>query len=296
MHGVQESFMRAAPQPALTSTYHPCNQVAGILRAHVAAALALLHSDRPGASGIHTARQELKRARAALRLLRESIDREEFRQEDATLQQAAQQLNDVRDCEVVLRVFLRLRAALQDEPRRPRLEPLHKLLLQQRRSASALREPLEAAGTLLTQARERARDWSVENDLDLLARAMQRTYSKGRGGYRAVCEAATDEHLHAWRRQVKYSAYQLEALGSLAPDRVKKRLRRSAKLARLLGRDRDLSLLHQAIPDAHLDAASRLRLERAITSRRTELQRRALQLGRRLYRTKARKFRPLTLN
>ena len=77
--------MHAEPELTLTSTYHPCNQVAGILRGHLAAALKLLNATKPSGASIHAARQELKRARAMLRLLRESVDAEQFRLEDATL-------------------------------------------------------------------------------------------------------------------------------------------------------------------------------------------------------------------
>jgi CHAD domain-containing protein len=287
-----ESVMRAEAELTLTSTYHPCNQVAGCLRGHVAGALRFLSSSKPSGYRIHAARQELKRARAMLRLLRESIDPEDFRQEDARLRHAAQQLNDVRDSEVMHRTFCRLRDALKDGRRSPNLEPLRRLLLKERRDAAsnALREPLESARTLLGQAEERARDWFVVNDLDLLTRAMQRTYRKGRACYRAASESRTDEYLHAWRRQVKYSAYQLEALGSLAPGRMRKRLSRSAKVAKVLGRDHDLALLQKRIADAELTAASSLRLADAIRRERANLQRRALHLGQRLYRAKPRKF------
>lgn len=287
--------MRTDPQPALTSTYHACNQVAQILREHVAAALTLLGSPRPGGARIHAARQELKRARAALRLLRESVDSQLFREEDTLLRDAAHQLNDVRDCEVVLRVLSRLQAAFKDGTPGPDLTPLRARLLQERRAAttSALREPLATAKKLLMAAKEHTRDWPVENDLDLLTAAMRRTYRQGRACYHAACESPTDEHLHAWRRQVKYSAYQLEALGSLAPRRMKKRLRRSAKLAKVLGRDHDLLLLQQRIAAVHLDASSKSRVSGAIRKERKALQRRALQLGKRLYRARPRRFQPL---
>jgi CHAD domain-containing protein len=287
--------MHAEPELELTSTYHPCNQVAAILRGHVAAALTLLGSSKPSAAKIHAARQELKRARATLRLLRASIDPEDFRQEDATVRQAAHLLNDVRDSEVVLRVFVRLRNALKDEPRPLKLEPLRQLLVQQRRRAASntLREPLAAAKALLVQAKERTRNWSVDNDLDLLTKAIQRTYRQGRERYRAACASHSDEDLHAWRRQVKYSAYQLEPLGSLAPGRMKRRLRQCTRLAKVLGRDHDLCMLHQRISDANLDAASSLRLDKEIKRERADLQRRALRLGKQLFRAKSRNFRPL---
>jgi CHAD domain-containing protein len=230
-------------------------------------------------------RQELKRARAALRLLRESIESAPFREEDAALRQAAQLLANVRDAEVVVQALSRLQGTFENAGKRPNLQPLRRLLLQERRSATAamLGEPLAAARVLLAQARELTRDWLVSNDLDLLAAAMRRTHRKGRACYRAARDAPTDEHLHAWRRQLKYSAYQIEAVGSLASRSMRKRLGRCTKLAKVLGRDRDFLLLQLRIDDAHLDAASKLRVYRALRRERVQLQRRALRLGKRFY-------------
>ncbi|HEY7640823.1 MAG TPA: CHAD domain-containing protein [Steroidobacteraceae bacterium] len=287
--------MRAAAELALTSAYHPCNQIVGILRGHVAHALTLLGTSKPNAARIHAARQELKRARATLRLLRDSIDPEDFRQEDKALREAARHLNDARDSEVVLRVFHRLRETLGNEPQPLHLEPLRQLLLHGHRNATAdaLREPLTAARTLLARTKERTRSWRVSNDLDLLTTSMQRTYTKGRDCFRLARRSHSDGDLHAWRRQVKYSTHQLEALGLLAPPRMRRRLQKCAKLAKVLGRDRDFTLLHQRIGDAELDAVSSLRLAREIARERHDLQARAIELGRRLYRTKPRKFQPL---
>jgi len=288
--------MSTDPQLTLTSTYHPCNQVVGVLRGHVSAALTLLSAQKkPSASRIHAARQELKRARATLRLLQRTVDREQFRQEDATLRQAARQLNSARDSDVLWRVFSRLQELVKDESSQTNLEPLSRLLLQERRSATtkALTTPLTNASTLLLQVRERTGDWLVSNDMDLVTRAVQRTYRKGHSCFHVARESQADEDLHAWRRQVKYLGYQLEALGPLAPARMTKRLRKCAKLAKALGRDHDLSLLQKRIGDVDLDAASSMRLRDTIVRERTKLQRQATDLGERLYSVKPRQFQPL---
>jgi hypothetical protein len=64
-------------------------------------------------------------------------------------------------------------------------------------------------------------------------------------------------------------------------------------LAKLLGRDHDLALLHKQITGADLDAAPARHLAKAIRRQRARLQRKALELGERLYRTKPRRFQPL---
>ena len=163
--------MHAASELTLTSTYHACNQVAGILRGHLAAALKLLSSAKPSGPTIHAARKELKHARATLRLLRESVDPEHFRAEDAALREAAQHLNEIRDSDAMYRAFLQLRESGKDEIPRANLEPLGRLLQAQRSAAfQKLPKHLTTVRTLLTQAKERTRDWHVANDLELLVR------------------------------------------------------------------------------------------------------------------------------
>jgi CHAD domain-containing protein len=284
----------AASECTLTSTGKPGTQAARILRAHLTAALTHLAGDRLSGTKVHAARKELKRARATLRLMREVIDPDHFREEDATLRRVAQMLNDARDAEVMLRTFSRLRESIKDSDPQTDLEPLHKLLLQGRRRATSdeLGVRLNDIRAMLAQSKERTRDWSVANDLGLLTQGMRRTYRKGRLCYRAASEPHTDEQLHAWRRQVKYCGYQLEAIGQVGR-KMTKRLRRCRKLADLLGSDHDLALLHKRVMDAPLDAGSALYLINAITRSRARLQRRAFAIGARLYRGKVRKFQPL---
>lgn len=182
--------MHASSELALTSTYHPGTQAAGILRGHLTAALRQLAGARPTGATIHAARKELKRARAALRLLREAIDPERYDEEDAELRRAARLLNDARDADVLLRTFARLRKSVKESKPPTNLEPLRAMLLNERRRAAStvlgngLREIREA----LSQSRQRTRDWSVANDMDLLTGGLQRTYRKGRVCYRAACE------------------------------------------------------------------------------------------------------------
>jgi CHAD domain-containing protein len=287
--------MHASSELTLTSTYHPGSQAVGLLRGHVVAALAQLASGRPSAAKIHAARKELKRARATLRLMREAIAPNQYNDEDAELRRAAQMLNDVRDAEVLLHAFARLRSSLKKARPHANLQPLHKLLREERQRATAanLKQQLPDARAVLMQARRRTREWSVANDIDLLTTGMQRTYRKGRLCYRAACQSPSDDRLHAWRRQVKYCAYQLEALGSIGSAKAAKRLHSCVRLADLLGKDHDLAMLHERVATADLDASSALGCANAIRRRRAGLQRKAFELGARLYRAKPRKFRPL---
>jgi CHAD domain-containing protein len=285
----------AASELTLTSTYRPGAQAVGLFRGHVAAAVEHLAGARPDGARVHAARKELKRARATLRLLREAIDPGHFAEADATLRGVARQLNGVRDSDVLVRAFAGLRGALKESKHPARLEPLRQLLQDERRTArgSMSRERLRAIKLVLGTCRQQSYEWPVANDMDLLTAGIQRTYRKGRLCYRAARDARTDERLHAWRRQIKYCAHQLETIRSISAGKTTKRLRACAKIADLLGRDHDLAMLQERAALADLDAASALLVADEIRDERVKLQRRALRLGERLHRVKARKFRPL---
>lgn len=64
-------------------------------------------------------------------------------------------------------------------------------------------------------------------------------------------------------------------------------------MGKVLGLDHDLALLNKRTPNAHLDAAATLHLADAIKHERAKPQRQALERGERLYRAKARRFKPL---
>ena len=282
-------------EPTLSSTHRPGAQAVGLLRRHITAALDHLAGPRPSGARIHAARKELKRSRATLRLMREAIDPGHFGEADAALRGAARQLNDARDADVLLRAFKRLRDAFEESKTPAALEPLRKLLQDERRTAAASmsRERLQAIKLLLRTCKQHTYEWSVANDVDLLTAGMQRTYRKARQGYRAAREAPSDERLHAWRRQLKYCAYQLETIRSVSAGKSAKLLHACTQVADVLGKDHDLALLRERAAAADLEASSALHVADEIRRERAKLQRRALRLGARLYRVKVRQFEPL---
>src|SRR5205085_5914300 len=71
---------------------------------------------------VHQTRKYLKRARAALRLVRKEIGRSLFRQQDHRLRDAARLISDVRDAEVRLETVRQLQSI---RPRRGRAPYRH---------------------------------------------------------------------------------------------------------------------------------------------------------------------------
>src|SRR6202050_4143335 len=76
---------------------------------HAENAIRALAPARPSGSHVHRARKEIKKSRAALRLLRAALPAATYRREDAALRGAASTLNPARDARVLVRALDSLR-------------------------------------------------------------------------------------------------------------------------------------------------------------------------------------------
>jgi CHAD domain-containing protein len=106
-------------------------------------------------------------------------------------------------------------------------------------------------------------------------------------------EQRSREHLHEWRKQVKYFASQLKSLSSVMRKGLGKTYKRSHRLTDCLGDDHDLAMLHDKIIQhrwlSAKDAEVRELLHQ-LAQRRAKLQRKAYRGGRRLFAATARRM------
>ena len=247
--------------------------------------------------GIHDARKRIKRARATLRLMRGVISKRDYRHGNRLLRDAAQPLSAARDakilveaCDGVLQRSSHARAIggtrrLRETLRRRRVGARRALLRdgQLRRSCKLLRRARRAAG-----------GWSVrKHNARKLTAGAERIYAQGRKAMHHVRLDPSVSCLHEWRKQAKYLYLQLELLEALHGPAVSRLARELHGLSDELGEDHDLALLRISVA-AHLeDFASESEtgeLTTLIEHRRTDLQRRALLRGRRLYQLNAAGF------
>jgi CHAD domain-containing protein len=250
-------------------------------------------------AAVHNIRKELKRARAALRMLRGCMGVVEYRRDNALIRDAAGPLTPVRDAKVLVQTLAQLtpKKGAGGKGFFPRLR---RFLEEKRRRARQQLRPADvtAAARVLRAIRARA---AALPDSRLAAshpRGLKRTFKKGRSAFAEAKRQGTDESLHEWRKQTKYFANQLEMLLPLGSKLFDKSHRRAARLADCLGDDHDLAVLTEQIckhvVDAHPPASGveARRLIRTVKRRRKNLQRRAMRLGRRLYSGRAARYRP----
>jgi CHAD domain-containing protein len=273
------------------------------LAAAVDAALDTLHQESLDDRDVHTARRSLKKARAALRLLRPVWGENRYRMENHALRDAGRCLSPLRDARAVLDGFEELSQRVdEDGDAAPALSAVRAALEQELRLARRLMrrpsEPLERCVDLLEAHRIRRR--VAESALtdraapatDATREALRTLYRKARRQLdRAEAPDATNDAsaLHEWRKRVKYLLNAVEELRSHLGPRADKLISRTDAIADVLGSEHDLAVLAARIevaPTGHRadgGGAAMDALRRIIARRRAKLRRRALAMGRRAY-------------
>jgi len=178
----------------------------------------------PSDHAVHAARKELKRARAALRLMRRCIGDTAYRRENSLIRDAAKPLTPLRDAKVLLETLRRLESARGGRAAGACVRALDRLLQQERRGSRQLRpKELKAAAKALRAVKRRMAEVSDSRLTQAsLGAGLRRTYKSGRKAFARVQRNATDERLHEWRKQAKYFANQIEIALPFVPKLVAK--------------------------------------------------------------------------
>lgn len=256
--------------------------------------LALLKGEGAESPGkaVHDARKALKRSRAALRLGRDVVGRERYRQENSALRDAGRDLSDQRDSQVLLQTLESLGppeafAGFHDALSRSAAGTQHHGEDGEHGTRAAIRE--------LEQARSRLEAWSGAGTggPEQLSQAFERIYRRGRRALRAATREPSVENLHELRKRSKDLWHAAQLLQTSCPGRSRALARRAHALSDLLGDEHDLAILHERsrTDPALLEPAERKLLASLIKRRRKRLRRQALSCAARLYRRKPRKLR-----
>lgn len=269
-----------------------------ILRAQIADALEHLKGRNVTDDEIHSARKLIKRARATLRLMRETLPRDTYREQNAQLRDSARPLSAARDAKVLVDVLdqvLKADGRLLDGNAS---HPFRRALLRERssarRRARTSTRGLNASRKGLRNAHSRAGRWSLAGqDWTVLGEGLQRVYAQGRKLLDTARSDPTAECLHEWRKQVKYLWNQVQLLEPLGSGRINELADQLHTLSDYLGDDHDLAVLRERAA-AHERAFARpeqlAAFVTSIENMRTGLQQKALVLGARIYRDKPSEF------
>ncbi len=259
-----------------------------LLRKEVGKALEAVESGQPPSdAAVHEARKRLKKARAALRLLRPAIGGGAYRRENTCCRDAARPLTEVRDALVMVKTVDGLGEHLGEQPEeglKEGLAALRQAMQEQyeeaRRRVLGPQDALAGVKEALRAARGRMDELSVgRKGWSVLGAGLEKTYRQGRDALAATSDEPTVESLHEWRKQAKYLWHQLQALEPLWPAVIEQLADQAHELGTKLGDDHDLAVLRDKVKEQ----PAREALERLVDRRRDELQAQALEVGRRLY-------------
>jgi CHAD domain-containing protein len=247
---------------------------------------------------VHAARKDLKKARAALRLLRDALGNAAYDRENTALRDAARPLSQIRDSRILIDTLDKLIKRFGAPVRALPLDRLRRALVRERtgvrRSLLKGPTPLKPQRDSLRTAHERAARWRVgKHGWSVLGSGLKRVYGNARKAFASAEADRSPENLHEWRKQTKYLWHQLQLLEPLWPGLIGELADQAHKLADYLGDDHDLSVLRGKaleMADAIPDAAARNALIALINQYRTELRDKAIVLGHRLYEEKPAAF------
>src|SRR5262245_32270283 len=165
---------------------------------------------------VHAARKQIKRARAALRLVREPLGEKAYHRENEELRDAAQPLSAVRDAKILVEAFDRLvgpRAARNGGDLDGVRDLLVRNQLRTRRRFFASGRPFADTRSALRSVRKRASRWHLgHRSWRALGTGVEQVYRAGRKQLEKARRRPTDENLHELRKQAKYLFQQLEIL------------------------------------------------------------------------------------
>ena len=261
-----------------------CRQIEGAISASKA-------KQNGKGSPVHETRKHLKKARAALRLVRGEIDRDVWKREDRCLAKVGQLISEVRDAEVRLQTVRQLREYARGKKRS--FEETEELLAFELDSfIAAFSEWPQEAEERLGRTLERIREWPLDDlSCKRLRENVQGTYKRGRQVLKKAIKKTNTENLHTFRKRAKELWYQLRLLRPLAPKVFRELNEELKKIGEYLGQVHDLAFVAERLSAIGPARKQGDRILKAlIDTLEQELKETAIALGERFYAERPRQF------
>lgn len=244
------------------------------------------------AAAIHGARKDLKKLRAALRLIRKGLGRKTFKAENRRYREAGRLLSGSRDAEVKLQTLRSLRDRGDELPAEG-ARRWEQALERERDeiAAAADSSDRDQAAHLIERGRDRIDGWELgANSWALLGPGLTTTYREGRRTMKRARADPSTENIHRWRKRAKDHWYALRIVREVWPPLLDATIDQVHELTELLGDHHDLAVLGEDLRSRD-DLGEREPFEAAIGGRQEQLLEAVIALGRRTYAEKPKAFR-----
>src|ERR1700730_14729710 len=225
------------------------DNVRRICRKQIEAAISITTSEKKASdTPVHEVRKHLKKARAALRLVRKEIGHGLFREEDRCLRNVGRLTSEIRDAEVRLQTVRQLQGITQRRGRGAYAKLESMLMLELENFMAAFAEWQAQAVPMLERAEASIDCWPLDQfSCKQLGCAVQRTYKDARKALACTEATPTVENFHRFRTRAKRLWYELRILRPINPVVLKNLSDDLRSLGSLLGRAHDLSFLSDRV-------------------------------------------------
>jgi CHAD domain-containing protein len=247
---------------------------------------------------VREVRKCFKKVRAALRLVRENLGDDVYREENFWFRDAARPLGEVRDAAMLVETVDKLAKQFAHQIKSKLLAKVREALLSNHLEVT--RRVLDDDGAfaaveeLATRALARLPDWRIDRDgWDAMEGGLRHVYRAGHRVLAVAVENPSVENLHELRKQAKYLWHQLQLLEGAGSGSEEELVDQAHKLSKLLGAVHDLDVLRQTLAADPLTYGGHGVLKglfALVDPQRQELARQALALGQQLYKDSSKVF------
>jgi CYTH domain-containing protein/CHAD domain-containing protein len=244
------------------------------------------------AEAVHGARKDLKKARAALRLVRDELGEKAFKRENHALRDAARLLSASRDAEVKLATLDALVEGSGDAPPGAAALWREALVADRDRIVGEEGAPVDDAVAAIDEVAGRAPEWRIRHDgWKLLGPGLDTAYSEGREAFAALADSPGFEAVHDLRKRGKDLWYQVRLLRDAWEPVLDATAEEIHDFTDLLGDHHDLAVLAEDLAGREqVDPAQRETLKALIEARQSTLLGEARSAGGRIYAEKPKAF------
>lgn len=216
-----------------------------VCRKQIESAIALAKGEKEARdTPVHDTRKHLKKARAAMRLVRKEIGRGLFRQQDHCLRDVGRLTSDIRDAEARLQTVRELKGITKRGSDRQYRHVETMLMMELENFVAAFAEWHTQAIPLLERAGTAVDCWALDHfNFKQLRVAVQSSYKLARKALHRATENPTTRNFHKFRAKAKNLYYQLRILRPVNPVVLQTLSNDLRSLGALLGRAHDLSFL-----------------------------------------------------
>src|SRR6266852_129048 len=252
-------------------------------------------AQEPHDTPVHETRKHLKKARAALRLVRKEIGHGLFQEQDHCLRDVGRLISEIRDAEVRLQTVRQLQGITHRRGRAVygKLEAM--LTLELENFIAAFAEWQKQVIPMLERAQTAIDGWPLDHfSCKQLCRAVQASYKSARKALADAKTNPTTENFHRFRTRAKMLWHQLRILRPVNAMVVKNLGDELRSVGHLLGRAHDLSFLGERLRSEHGKSEWQReghKLLAVIEISQGDLQRGAAELAERFFAERPRDFR-----